>query len=125
TSPASEFTYSDDVYIFEANDAQYGPITQDVVGMWLVDEFGTRCRILGASGNALTLQRGHYMYVDRFKTDGTRLTIPNFPTGVVINERVRRGNWMIVADTLVPGEFPRVSNWPAGLDRDVPDADKG
>jgi hypothetical protein len=137
TSEFSERTYNNDVYIFvgepnPANPNDNGVSSAVQPGMWLIDRFGGKFKILSVSGNEMTLERGHAAYLDRvykFKTtptgDPVEVDIPQWPymrgpvNGVqeeLIGEEfaVQRGRWVVVRETLVRNEYPRQSNWPEG-----------
>ncbi|NIA16364.1 MAG: hypothetical protein GWP08_20075, partial [Nitrospiraceae bacterium] len=91
----------DDVFVFEVPSGVVPFPFNGYVGYWLIDQRGGKWRILSNTSNQLFLRRA-----------GTAGTImrPFEDKGVL------DGPWLVAKNVIVPGAYPRLSDWPAGLD---------
>jgi PKD repeat protein len=126
TSPNSERTYEDDVYVFVVEDPNVDLSGIDLSGKWLVDADGGRFRILSNDGNRLTLERGHQAYTgstyrfpgrcDRIDANGN-VYIPDAPYGIGVGEdcAIQRGAWAIVNQAKPRNQYANITDWSPGL----------
>lgn len=127
TSGTSEATYADDIYYVELLDCGICgsnlmvDSNGDPAELWLIDRYGAKYRVIGQSGSVLTLEHAHAVYMDKhFDGSTNTLDVPDYPFGVPTGPEnaIQRGAWLLARSVVPNGQYPRMSDWPAGLHGD-------
>ena len=122
-SSASWASYADDVYVCVledlTTDLPQGPVAEGE-SLWLISRDGARYEVESVSGNELTLKQGHGAYMGaEFTFGGQLVDLPEYPYGVTVgaNNAVAQGEWLVTEASNRRGVYPRIDDWPVGLDR--------